>query len=530
MKHFTLTLFLTLLLSMVGTKVSAVTVEIDGIKYSLDDTNLTAEVTKNCLVQYGQSEIIIPSTVTYSNQTYSVTSIGNFAFWDSSPLTSVTIPNSVTSIGSSAFYGCSGLTSINVEEGNIKYDSRNNCNAIIETQSNQLIIGCKNTIIPNSVTSIGGWAFYECPALTSVTIPNSVTSIESCAFFGCSGLTSITIPNSVTSIGEYAFSGCSGLTSIMVEEGNTTYDSRNSSNAIIETSSNVLITGCMNTIIPNGVTSIGNDAFDGCSGLTSVTIPNSVTSIGDYAFYECSGLTSVIIPNSVTIIGECAFYGCSGLNKVIVKDIAAWCEISFSCDFSNPLCNAHHLYSDENTEIIELIIPNSVTSIGNYAFRGCSGLTSVTIPNSVTSIGNAAFYNCNSLTTVIAQMETPVNISSNVFPNRANATLFVPQGCVDAYKAADYWKEFKNIEEMGSSYKPGDANNDQAVDVADVVAIVNYILGEPNDPFVEAAADVNGDGKIDVDDVVAVVNIILDSGQQNAREMKLFLENCGFSF
>ena len=553
MKHFTLTLFLTLLLSMVGTKVSAVTVEIDGIKYSLDDTNLTAEVTKNGLVQYGQSEIIIPSTVTYSNQTYSVTSIGNFAFWDSSPLTSVTIPNSVTSIGSSAFYGCSGLTSINVEEGNIKYDSRNNCNAIIETQSNQLIIGCKNTIIPNSVTSIGGWAFYECPALTSVTIPNSVTSIESCAFFGCSGLTSITIPNSVTSIGEYAFSGCSGLTSIMVEEGNTTYDSRNSSNAIIETSSNILITGCMNTIIPNGVTSIGNDAFDGCSGLTSVTIPNSVTSIGDYAFYECSGLTSVTIPNSVTIIGESAFYGCSGLNKVIVKDIAAWCGVQFGNATSNPLYLAHHLYSDENTEIIELSIPNSVTSIGFYAFQNCSGLTSVTIPNSVTSIGynafrgcsgltsvtignsvtsieNYAFSGCNSLTTVIAQMETPVNISSNVFPNRANATLFVPQGCVDAYKAADYWKEFKNIEEMGSSYKLGDANNDQAVDVADVVAIVNYILGEPNDPFVEAAADVNGDGKIDVDDVVAVVNIILDSGQQNAREMKLFLENCGFSF
>jgi len=127
-------------------------------------------------------------------------------------------------------------------------------------------------------------------------------------------------------------------------------------------------------------------------------------------------------------------------------------------------------------------------------------------------------------------METPVKISSNVFSNQANATLRVPQGCAAAYKAADYWKEFKNIEEMSSSYKLGDANNDQAVDVADVVAIVNKILGEPGADFNETDADVNGDGKIDVDDVVAVVNIILDSGQQNAREMMLILEECGFHF
>ena len=277
------------------------------------------------------------------------------------------------------------------------------------------------------VTSIGYRAFYECSKLTSVTIPNSVTSIGDGAFGRCSGLTSVTIGNSVTSIGDDAFDGCSGLTSVT---------------------------------IPNSVTSIGRNAFENCSGLTTITIPNSVTSIGEYAFFYCSGLTSITIGNSVTSIGWYAFKNCSGLQKVIVSDIAAWCGIKFGDNSANPLYYAHHIYSDENTEIKDLVIPNSVTSIGDDAFDGCSGLTSVTIPNSVKSIGSHAFDGCD-IPTVISLIENPFKIEGKTSSDRVftqntfnNATLYVPKGTIDKYKATEGWKDFLFIEESGTTPTP----------------------------------------------------------------------------
>ena len=307
-------------------------------------------------------------------------SISPSAFNNCLGLTSVEIGNSVTSIGDGAFYGCSGLTSVEIGNsvtsiGNHAFDD---CSSLT------------SVVIPNSVTSIGDYAFYDCKGLTSVVIPNSVTSIGSSAFEGCSSLTSVVIPNSVTSIEREAFSGCSSLTSVEIPNSVTSIGSFAFS----------WCSGLTSVEIGNSVTSIGDYAFRSCKGLTSVEIGNSVTSIGGYVFEDCSGLTSVEIPNSVTSIGESAFSGCSSLTSVHIDDIAAWCNIDFGNSSANPLYYAKNLYLN-GEKVTELVIPNSVISIGGYAFYGYSSLTSVVIPNSVTSIEYYAFYDCDGLTSVV---------------------------------------------------------------------------------------------------------------------------------
>ena len=309
--------------------VSAVNVVIGNIYYEIYASLNKAEVISHPNKYSG--DIVIPSTVNYKGTNCTVFGIFYNAFHDCSGLKSITIPSSVTSIDGYPFKGCSSLASIVVKEGNPNYDSRDNCNAIIDKTNNMLRAGCINTVIPSSVTaigesafdgsglksitipssvtSIGISAFNGCSSLTSVTIPSSVTSIGGDAFRFCSSLQSVTIPRSVTSIGSGAFQGCSSLESIVVEEGNSQYDSRDNCNAIIDKTNNELIAGCKNTIIPGSVTSIGASAFWGMP-LTSIVIPSSVTYIGDIAFAGCSALTDVYcFAENVPSISSRAFLG-----------------------------------------------------------------------------------------------------------------------------------------------------------------------------------------------------------------------------
>ena len=293
--HISLRLPILLMLAMLLPALAAAhDFEVDGIFYNIiNDNEVAVTYETSPVIPSYSGDVVIPETVIYNGTTYPVTAIDNQAFMLCSGLTSISIPSSVTAIGDLAFIVCNALTNITVDEGNPQYDSRDNCNAIIETATNKLIAGCQNTIIPNTVTTIKGNAFY-----------------------GCYELTIINIPSSVTDINIFAFSYCSGLTNITVDSNNPQYDSRDNCNAIIETATNKLIVGCQSTVIPNTVSYIGVDAFCGCEGLTSISIPSSVTSIDAWAFQYCTGLTSITIPNSVTYIQIEAFDGCSSMTDV----------------------------------------------------------------------------------------------------------------------------------------------------------------------------------------------------------------------
>lgn len=340
---------------------------------------------------------------------------------------SVTLTYEVLSVNTPSYKKLKGNCTI---PQNVKYKGKNYVVTIINSSAFYKCQELASIIIPSSVTEIGIGAFYGCSALSNVTIPNSVVKIWKLAFSHCENLATVIIPSSVTEIDGSAFESCPNLTSIIIESGNLKYDSRDNCNAIIETSTNTLITGARNAVIPNSVTVIGDYAFDNCSWMTSIDIPNSVKVIGMSAFSRCNNLTEVTIPNSVNIIGPEAFESCVNLTSVTIPDsVFAICYYAFNgC-----------------TNLTSVSIGNSVKEIGISAFSRCVNLKSVTLPGSVTHIDQLAFSGCDNLEQIIIKSLTPPKGSIFMFPE--GSTILVPSSSIEAYMKAEHWRDY-NIQPL----------------------------------------------------------------------------------
>ena len=455
-----------LLMSLLPMLASARPVDINGLWYNLNNENKTAVVVASEDQPY-TGALEIPPSVTYSNTTYIVVSIGESAFEECDGLTGISISSNIESIERGAFFGCRWLQMVQ---------------------------------IPNGVKSIGYAAFSHCDRLSYVYIPNSVTSIGEYAFdwstslqrIDCDILQPFDISNKVFNIPEGVYS-VYAQTKLVVPDGTkSAYQSKAGWNLfenIIEASDFgeggkigdifksddvYYIIGANNTVSVTSVTSgeakysghidipaqveyngktyavasVGASAFETSSDLLSVTIANGVTSIGRQAFNGCGKMTSITIPASVNQINFSAFNNCNSLTSVYISDLAAWCAINFKDILANPLRTARLFLA--GSEVKDLVIPNTVTSISSFAFSGCNSLTTVTIPNSVIRIGDSAFSDCTQLKTVVCEAATPPQLGASVFDTSGTILkLIVPKGKKSAYQSADGWSNFNKIIELG---------------------------------------------------------------------------------
>ncbi len=461
-------ILLTLLTALLALPALARDFEYNGITYSINDENLKTCYTKSgSVVQAGntvEGDIIIPSVASDGENEYTVIAIGRYGFSECVNLTSITMPESVTRINEYAFNGCAGLTSIKIPDGVTQIDQYafRNCSDLTSISIGEAVSsigyniceGCPNLnkaefasieslckmtfqyptsnplnyahnlyingkeaidiVIPESITKIKQYTFYECSNVNSVIIPNTVTSIENAAFYNCVGLSFISIPESVSSIGNEVFRKCSSLTSVAIPDK-------------VEKIGDYLFAGCSSLIsasIPEAVTSIGMYAFWLCNSLTDINFPDSLTSIGTYAFSGCSSLASIKFPDSLSSIGYRAFEECRSLTSVVIPDAVTSINgyLFAKCtNLSSVIMGKYVTLIDGNafsgcTSIESIKIPESVTTIGYEAFMNCSNLASITIPESVISIEDEAFSGCKSLSS--AKLGSSItSIGKNTFRN-----------------------------------------------------------------------------------------------------------------
>lgn len=461
----------------------------------------------------GVSLITIPQNVGH---------IGRYAF-QSCQMKSITIPEKVDTIGASAFKNCTQLAEVTLLKGNLTDigEEAFSLTALasialpdgVKTVGKKVFADCKqlsDVTMTNSVEIIGESAFAGCENLKNITLSENLNQISDGLFKDCSSISAVIIPSKITSIGANAFENCSNITSVNIPSSLTTigYDAFAGCNSLEKVIVSDLTAWCGITFESNPL-SIAHHLYsvDGTE-ITDLIIPDGVETINSYAFYGGTNFTSVKIPSSLKKIGDYSFYGCDNLSKVIVPDLTSWCNINFGSNYnSNPLSISGHLYSENEHEILDLVIPygvqnindgafyggkfsslalpSSLKTIGNYAFSLCSNITSVVIPNGVTtigmgafglcdklaavvipnsvsSIGKSAFANCLSLYSVTSLINIPFNLDESAFQYLGSdydkniiymaATLYVPRGRTAMYRSVQGWKNFTNIMETDTKY------------------------------------------------------------------------------
>jgi hypothetical protein len=475
----------------------------------------------------------IPETVTFMNRTRKVTSIRSFTFYYSRDITSITIPSSVTFIGKSSFEKCSKLTSVHISDVaawcKIVFEEPYTSNPLV--QAHHLFLNgeeIKELVIPSGVISINAGAFYGCFELKSVSIPEGVTVIGESAFCECRNIVSISFPSSVKSIGKYAFNFLDRLTSVHITDiaawcdidfvgywywSNPLYYAHH-----------LYLNGTEVTdlVIPEGVSSIGNFAFGGCSGLTSVTIPSSVTSIGAYSFEGCDIPIVVSLIESPFEISSETFTQNTFKNATLYvpkgtiekyKATSGWKEFLFISDanrYKLTYIVDNELY--KSYEIEEGITINSETepTKEGYTFSGWSEIPETMPAHDVTVTGTFSINKYKLIYTVDGaeyktyEVKYGEAITPDAEPTKEGNTF-------SGWSEIPQMMPAHDVTVTGSFIKKGDANSDITVNAADIVEMVNYIMGNPSDRFNNTASDMNNDGVVNDADIKEVVNIIMES-------------------
>lgn len=516
--------YLSLLALMLATNAHAVAFKVDGINYSTTSATTVKVLPYSSGSGEGislnngyQGDVVIPEKITYEGVDYTVTAVEEETFSFSNKLTSVSLPATVQSLGEAPFASCNRLTAIHVDEASPYFKT---IDGVLFDHDVSVILACPASMtgtynVPSTVREVGHSAFYGCTRLTDITLPDGVMVIGESAFRSCTKLQSFRIPKGVTEIKNHMLRNCASLQSVFIPEGVTRIG-------------NYAFSYCQSMgeiTIPSTVKTVGTRAFDNCHGLRDIQFPEGVTSLGNDVMMSCSALQTASLPASLQHIGTGMFRVCMSLR-----------QINLAADNPYFVCEQGVLLDADKTRVIccpaassgEYTVPATVTAIDDFAFYYCQNLTAIHLPAHLQSIGMAAFaycaalqsfvipaevgfiglsafYYCDQLAAVVCQGTVPPVIEQEAFTAYGSITLYAPAQSRQQYAQADFWKKFTRFKGIG------DVNLDGRVNVADVMALVNVVLGSSTIDVEQKVCDINYDSNVNVTDVMGVVRICLEN-------------------